>query len=240
MLLLLYFYRGIGGFMSKLILYHGSPSILKQPIYEYGKTYNDYGQGFYCTQHLELAKEWACSEGLDGFANKYEIETDNLNILNLSSDKYNILNWLAILLENRQLRLSSPIEKRSRDYLLKNFLIEYKQYDCIIGYRADDSYFSFARSFISNTISLKQLSYAMKLGELGEQFVLKSEKAFKNLNFIDYTIADNSIYYNKRKLRDTQARQAFFKQLEEDDKNGIYIRDIINQEVNNSPLSLTV
>ena len=226
--------------MSKLIFYHGSPSILKQPIYGYGKTYNDYGQGFYCTQHLELAKEWACSEGLDGFANKYEIETDNLNILNLSSNKYNILNWLAILLENRQLRLSSPIEKRSRDYLLKNFLIEYKQYDCIIGYRADDSYFSFARSFISNTISLKQLSYAMKLGELGEQFVLKSEKAFKNLNFIDYTIADNSIYYNKRKLRDTQARQAFFKQLEEDDKNGIYIRDIINQEVNNSPLSLAV
>ena len=225
--------------MSKLILYHGSPSILKQPIYGYGKTYNDYGQGFSCTQHLELAKEWACSEGLDGFANKYEIETDNLNILNLSSNKYNILNWLAILLENRQLRLSSPIEKRSRDYLLKNFLIEYKQYDCIIGYHADDSYFSFARSFISNTISLKQLLYAMKLGELGEQFVLKSEKAFKNLNFIDYKIADNSIYYNKRKLRDTQARQAFFKQLEEDDENGIYIRDIINQEVNNSPLSLT-
>lgn len=224
--------------MSKLILYHGSPSILKQPIYGYGKTYNDYGQGFYCTQHLELAKEWACSEGVDGFANKYEIETDGLNILNLSSDKYNILNWLAILLENRQLRLSSPIEKRARDYLLQNFLIKYKQYDCIIGYRVDDSYFSFARSFISNTISLKQLSYAMKLGELGEQFVLKSKKAFKNLNFIDYTVADNSIYYNKRKSRDTQARQAFFKQLEEDDRNGIYIRDIINQEMKIDDLRL--
>ena len=224
--------------MSKLILYHGSPSILKQPIYGYGKTYNDYGQGFYCTQHLELAKEWACSEGVDGFANKYEIETDGLNILNLSSDEYNILNWLAILLENRQLRLSSPIEKRGRDYLLKNFLIKYKQYDCIIGYRADDSYFSFARSFISNTISLKQLSYAMKLGELGEQFVLKSKKAFDVIKFIDYTIADNSIYYNKRKLRDTQARQAFFKELEEDDKNGIYIRDIINQEMKIDDLRL--
>jgi hypothetical protein len=224
--------------MSKLILYHGSPSILKQPIYGYGKTYNDYGQGFYCTKHLELAKEWACSEGVDGFANKYEIETDGLNILNLSSDEYNILNWLAILLENRQLRLSSPIEKRGRDYLLQNFLIEYKQYDCIIGYRADDSYFSFARSFISNTISLKQLSYAMKLGELGEQFVLKSKKAFKNLNFTDYTVADNSIYYNKRKSRDTQARQAFFKQLEEDDRNGIYIRDIINQEMKANDIRL--
>ena len=96
--------------MSKLILYYGSPSILKQPFYGYGKTYNDYGQGFYCTQHLELAKEWACNESVDGFANKYEIKTDGLNILNLSSAKYNILNWLAILLESRQLRLSSPIK----------------------------------------------------------------------------------------------------------------------------------
>ncbi len=224
--------------MSKTILYHGSPNILKQAIYGYGKTYNDYGQGFYCTKNLELAKEWACSEDVDGFVNKYEIETDGLNVLNLSSDKYTILNWLAILLENRQLRLSSPIEKKGRDYLLQNFLIEYKQYDCIIGYRADDSYFSFARSFIANTISLKQLSYAMKLGELGEQFVLKSKKAFDAIRFVDYTIADNSIYYNRRKLRDIQAREAFFKELENDDKDGIYIRDIIKQEIKTNDICL--
>ena len=114
--------------MSKLILYHGSPEILKTPAYGKGKTYNDYGQGFYCTQHLELAMEWACSQGVDGYANRYAIETKGLQILNLSSDDYTVLNWLAILLENRQPTLSSPIEKRGREYLLQNFLPEYKSY----------------------------------------------------------------------------------------------------------------
>ncbi len=217
--------------MSKLILYHGSPNILEQPVFGKGKKYNDYGCGFYCTEHLELAKEWACSEGVDGYANRYEIETDGLSILNLSTGQYTILNWLAILLQNRRGRLSAPIEKRGREYLLQNFLPEYDTYDVIIGYRADDSYFSFARSFVGNGISLKQLAYSMKLGNLGEQFVLKSEKAFEAIRFLDYVVADNSVYYVKRRNRDTEARDAFQKELENDDVNGIYMRDIIREEM---------
>ena len=67
--------------MSKLVLYHGSPDIIEKPVFGKGKTYNDYGRGFYCTEHIELAKEWACTEGKDGYANRYEIETDGLSIL---------------------------------------------------------------------------------------------------------------------------------------------------------------
>ena len=224
--------------MSKKIIYHGSPQILEHPIFGKGKKYNDYGQGFYCTEHLELAKEWACSEGIDGYANCYEIETDGLNIMNLSKDNYNILNWLAILMENRQGRLSTPIEMKGKEYLLENFLPEYKQYDVIIGYRADDSYFSFARSFVGNMISLKQLSYAMKLGKLKEQFVLKSKKAFESISFLDYIIADNSIYYAKRKVRDEKAREAFKKELENDDIDGIYMRDIIKEKMKQDDIRL--
>ena len=217
--------------MSKLILYHGSPIILQKPIFGAGKSYNDYGLGFYCTEHIELAKEWACNEGVDGYANQYELKTDGLKILNLSTANYSILNWLAILLENRQVRLSTPIEKRGRDYLLENFKPEYDKYDVIVGYRADDSYFSFARSFLANGISLKQLSYAMSLGKLGEQVVLKSKKAFEALNFLDYTVADNSVYYAKRKVRDEQARKAFQLELEREDVDDIFIRDIIKEEL---------
>lgn len=64
--------------MSKLILFHGSPEIIQIPIYGKGKSYNDYGIGFYCTEHLELAKEWACTENTDGYANKYEMDTEGL------------------------------------------------------------------------------------------------------------------------------------------------------------------
>ncbi|MBR2627880.1 MAG: DUF3990 domain-containing protein, partial [Peptococcaceae bacterium] len=39
----------------------------------------------------------------------------------------------------------------------------------MIGYRADDSYFSFANAFLNNTLSLRQLEKAMMLGKHGEQ-----------------------------------------------------------------------
>ena len=215
--------------MSKLIIYHGSPEIREHPEFGGGKPYNDYGLGFYCTEHIQLAKEWACSEGVDGYANRYEIETDELNILNLSSPEYTILSWLAILLKHRNARLSTPIALRGRDYLIQNFLPDYENYDAIVGYRADDSYFSFARSFIQNEISLRQLGYAMRLGKLGEQFVLKSKKAFDIIKFLNYTVADNAVYYFKRKARDDEARAAYRKEVENEDLDGIFMRDIIKE-----------
>lgn len=217
--------------MSKLILYHGSPNIVEKPMFGKGKANNDYGRGFYCTKHIELAKEWACTEGKDGYANKYEIETDGLSILNLSSDEYTILHWLAMLMYNRKGRLSTPIAKTGREYLIEHFLPDFKDYDAVIGYRADDSYFSFARSFVMNAISLKQLGNAMRLGKLGEQFVLKSEKAFNAIRFVDYTVAENSVYYAKRKSRDDEARESYYKELEKEDLNGLFMRDIIREEI---------
>ncbi len=217
--------------MSKLILYHGSSKILEKPSYGKGKLNNDYGQGFYCTESIELAKEWACTENVDGFASKYELRTDDLKILTLTENKFTILNWLAILINNRTVRITSPVEKRGKQYLIDNFMPDYSEFDLIIGYRADDSYFAFARAFLSNTISLRQLAYAMKLGKLGEQVVLKSEKAFENLTYKGFTIADNSIYYPKRKTRDEDARENYRKELETDDINGIYMRDILREEM---------
>lgn len=217
--------------MSKLILYHGSPVIIEHPVFGKGKPYNDYGKGFYCTEHMELAKEWACSENIDGYANQYEIELSDLRILNLSSDEFTILNWLALLIKHREARLSTPLAKRGKEYLLQNFLPEFENYDIIVGYRADDSYFSFARSFVSNEISLKQLGIAMKLGKLGEQIVLKSQKAFDAIKFVDYEIANNAVYYAKRKSRDEEARAAYIKELENEDLDGIFMRDIIREEM---------
>lgn len=217
--------------MSKLVLYHGSPEIIEKPVFGKGKAYNDYGRGFYCTEHIELAKEWACTEGTDGYANKYELDTTGLSILNLSAEDYTILNWLAVLMLHRKGRLSAPIAKQGREYLIQNFLPDFQNYDAIIGYRADDSYFSFARAFVTNTISLKQLGSAMRLGKLGEQFVLKSPHAFEAIKFMDYTVADNAVYYAKRKARDDEARTAYTKELEEDDINGIFMRDIIREEI---------
>ena len=224
--------------MNKLIIYHGSSQIVQKPIFGAGKPYNDYGQGFYCTEHLEIAQEWACNEERDGYANQYELDTKGLQILNLSSSKYTILHWLTLLLEFRGLRLSTPVMAKGSAWLKEHFLINLDDYDLITGYRADDSYFSFARAFVNNEISLNQLSYAMRLGKLGEQIVLKSPKAFEHIKFISYDVADNQIYYMRRKKRDIDARNAFFAELEKDDMNGIFLREIIRGEVTLDELCL--
>jgi hypothetical protein len=217
--------------MSKRILYHGSSEIIQAPLFGKGKSYKEFGKGFYCTEHAELAKEWACSKSIDGYVNMYEMNTDNLLVLNLLQDEYTILHWLALLMEYRKFRISTPVMKRGDDWLKEQFLIDLTGYDVVIGYRADDSYFSFARAFVNNEISLTQLSYAMKLGELGEQYVLKSPAAFEKIQFISYEAVDNTEYYPKRKIRDEKARAAFRKELERDDLEGLYMRDILKEKV---------
>ena len=224
--------------MKTLTLYHGSTDIIESPAFGKGKTYNDYGQGFYCTENIELAREWACLEGIDGYVNRYTINLDNLSVLNLRDPEYSILHWLTILTENRKLRISTPAMRRGVEWLQNHFHIDTTSYDAIIGYRADDSYFSFARAFLTNQISLAQLSYAMKLGKLGEQFVLMSRKAFDTVRFEGYEAVDSSVYYVKRKARDEEARFSYLKVLEEADENGIYMRDITRGEVKPDDLRL--
>ena len=214
--------------MTKITLYHGSLERVEQPLLAKGKLTNDYGQGFYCTKNLELAKEWASSGNNNGMANCYEFDTTGLEILNLSAPQYNILHHLALLMKYRMVRLSTPIMKQAYAYLMEHFLLDINRYDVIIGFRSDDSYFSFARAFISNEISLHQLSCAMKLGE---QFVLKTQKAFDRIHFVSGIVVSNAIYAPLRQKRDDSARAIYHAELEAEDLSSLFIRDIIKERI---------
>lgn len=221
--------------MKKTIhIYHGSINIVEKPVFGEGKPYNDYGRGFYCTEHMELAKEWACSSDSDGYANHYQLDLDGLRVLYLNGVEYNILNWLAILLENRKFNVAEGLPQRARTYLLENFKVDYKSYDIIIGYRADDSYFSYAGDFINGTLSLRDLSEAMRLGKLSEQVVLKSKKAFQSLTFIEAIKAPREEYFGKYKLRDEEARNRYREMAKQPiAENEIYVIDIIRNNWKN-------
>jgi hypothetical protein len=221
--------------MNTKILYHGSKEVIKNPTLKGGKESNDYGYGFYCTENIELANEWACPDNNDGYANKYELDMTGLNVLDLTKPEYNILNWMALLLQFRIPKGMTPNDEMAREYILKNFSIDLTKVDVIIGYRADDSYFSFARDFLKNTITVAQLSRAMELGKLGIQVVLHSEKAFEQLKYIESTIADNETYYTKRRARDLMAKEEYREatKLSSVTQDDLFIMDIIRQEVKN-------
>lgn len=218
-----------------LIIYHGSQQIVEVPKFGVGKTYNDYGQGFYCTESIELAKEWACPIKNDGYANKFVMHFDGLNVLHLTNGEFSILNWLAILFKNRKFDITSPVGNSARDFILSEFLPDTDNVDVIIGYRADDSYFSFAEDFVNNVISLGDLEMAMKLGTLGEQVVLVSERSFKQIEFIEQETTDYREYYFKRTQRDKKARETYTSRKKNLQQliNDVFILDIIREDMKN-------
>lgn len=217
---------------TKRTIYHGSSHIIEKPQYGYGKPYNDYGLGFYCTEEADMAKEWGASFNESGFANRYEIDCEGLMILDLSAPESTILNWLAVLLENREFDSPSSLAVEAKQYIAENFTPNYKDYDIIEGYRADDSYFSFAQDFINGTISYRQLNNAMHLGKLGHQFVIKSKTAFDRLEFKGYEIAESEIWYSRKIQRDRTARREYFDNERNKRQRGdIFITHIIDEEM---------
>ena len=217
---------------KRMTIYHGSEEIIEHPVFGAGRKNNDFGVGFYCTEDKDLAKEWAVSSLHDGFANRYTLDTEYLNILHLNSAEYTILNWIAVLVEHRLFATKTPVARRAKRYLVDHFGINVNAFDLIVGYRADDSYFDYAESFLNNTISVEQLAQAMRLGKLGEQIAIKSQFAFSNLKFEGYEVADKNQYYDLRKVRNDEANQYYLKILDQE-MDGLFIQDIIRGGITN-------
>lgn len=213
-------------------IYHGSENRIERPIYGYGKKYNDYGVGFYCTESIDMAKEWAVGAERSGYANVYDLNMEGLSELDLNDTEYCMLHWLSVLLQNREFEVSSALAREAKEYLTLNFSPAYLSADVIRGYRADDSYFSFAQDFLNGTISYRQLSAAMRLGKLGRQIVLKSKKAFSQLTFVDAEIAKADEWFAKKQLRDKTARNDYFSsRLNRREPGDLYITQILDEEM---------
>lgn len=222
-----------------MIIYHGSENIIYEPVFGKGSSANDYGRGFYCTEDAELSKEWACKRNRNGFSNCYELNTKGLKICNLNGEDYNILNWMALLTKYRGYWQRKSIAEDAKEFLQDRYLIDISGFDVIRGYRADDSYFSFAQDFITGAVSVQKLSEAMRLGGLSEQIVLKSKRAFDQLTFKSYESAEAVVYFGKKETRDREARKKYqdlrpsVSRLDE-----IYILDIMRGNVSDEQLRI--
>ena len=195
--------------MKQVTIYHGSDHIVEKPLYGYGEVHSDYGQGFYCTFDLEMAKEWANRTTDNGFVSKYLLDGRSLKVLDLTNEKYSVLNWIAILLHHRKLsNVEVVLYRRRLEFLEKHFYIDVKQFDIVIGYRADDAYFKFPMFFLRNELSINKLEEIYKLGNLGLQIALISEKAFHHIKFIK-AINSEPIYREKYRTRKNQADVRF-------------------------------
>lgn len=215
-------------------IYHGSKRIIEKPILKGSNQSNDYGPAFYLTKDLESAKSWACKDSSIGVVNKYQIRESTLSALRVldltNKDKYSVLNWIAILMNFRT--LSSTFRKNNELVLkwLSKYYINVDDYDVIIGFRADDSYFRFPLRFISNDLAFEDLEDIFKSGNLGIQYAFISQRALDALKFEEVIECDPSfVGHHYSIVRD--ASEKFDVLINKPrDPNKTYILDLMRED----------
>lgn len=207
--------------MKKIILFHGTADKVIVPTYGLGNEKHDYGKGFYLTENVKLAKEWAvcCPDETNGWVHKFEIDIDGLQILDFQ--KKNVLSWLAELMKHRDASDSKRYRMLSKKFIDK-YGVDTEGYDIIKGWRADASYFYIAKEFVRDNIDLDILPELLSLGGLGIQYCLKSEEAFLRLHEINEAIipVDYSEFNEKYNQRDVSARRKM-RELVDSDANKV-------------------
>lgn len=168
-------------------IYHGSKVLIEHPTLKGSDERNDYGPSFYLTKDLDAAKSWACKNDSVGVVNEYEIKKtslDKLKILDLTNkSKYSVLNWMAILMHFRELDSSFVKKNQLALNWLQKYYVNVEDYDVVIGFRADDSYFRFPLRFVSNDLAFEDLEDVFLSGQLGIQYAFMSDRSIKLLTF---------------------------------------------------------
>lgn len=205
--------------MGKIILFHGTPDKVVMPTFGEGDDKHDYGRGFYLTENLELAKEWAVCRPNDanGWVHKYELEVDGLEILDFQ--ERDVLAWLAELMKHRDAADSKRYRMLARQFIAK-YGIDTEKYDVIKGWRANASYFYIAKEFVRDNIDMDILEELLSLGGLGIQYCIKSELAYSKLNEVEHSPFPvlYTEFNKKYNHRDVTARRN--------------MRDLINSDAN--------
>lgn len=208
--------------------YYGADRLVIKPEYNKGNPSNDYGLGFYLTPSKEMARLWATKFDEDGYLIEYDVDVDKLKILQLATiENKDVLTWISLLISHRFSKEDREENLANIEWLTKNYPFSLGDYDVIIGYRADDSYFDYSKDFVKNELSLDLLKDAMRIGKLGTQFVLMSEKAFKHIKYVRSEVVKKSDEYNQFRIR-TKAEYLALKA--EDDIYNTFLRDIMRRK----------
>ena len=207
--------------------YYGADSLVIKPEFNKGNPSNDYGLGFYLTGNKELARLWATKFIHDGFLIEYEVDVKNLKILHLATiEDHDVLTWISLLISHRFSKEERDENKENIKWLEDHYPFSLGDYDVIVGYRADDSYFDYSRDFVRNDLSLELLKDAMRIGKLGTQFVLMSQKAFKHIKYIKSEVIKKSDDYKNFRIK---TKAEYLQLKKEDDINNTFLRDIMRR-----------
>lgn len=154
--------------MSKLTVYHGSSTEVREPSLKYGRADADFGIGFYVTTNLQMAEKWACRKK-KSVVNEYVLDTGRLNEYRFPLDK----EWLDFVIQNRSGYTPFAYDN-----------------DMLIGATADDRLFATIEQYEEGFIDAETAVDVLNCIKIGEQICLRTESALKNLTFVKSIILE--------------------------------------------------
>lgn len=146
--------------MPKMLVYHGSYTMVKEPYVKVGQNTKDFGKGFYCTIIKEQAERWA-KRYRSPMLNIYEVLiNESLNILEF---KEMTEEWLDFIIDCRQ----------GKEH----------NYDMVIGAMANDQIYNFISDYMDEIITREQFWVMAKFKYPTHQINFCTKEAIKCLKF---------------------------------------------------------
>ena len=170
--------------LTGLTFYHGSAAESVTPTFGLGDDRHDYGRGFYLTDDLSLAKEWAVCrpDARNGWVHAFKVTDPGLSVMDFQ--ELGVLAWMAELMKHREAGKSRRFSMLSQKFISK-YGVDSSGYDIIRGWRANASYFYIVTEFVHDEIDVDILEELLMLGGLGIQYCIKSQRAFSALAKVD-------------------------------------------------------
>ena len=227
--------------MSTVELYHGSMDSnglkkIRRDLYNDIKCKErqavDFGPGFYLTPNILQAMEWSVRNNTDGSINYFQLNLNNLNVLNFDPKQTHPLHWIAEIIYNRKFKF---ISSKNYNWIINNWKINTDIYDIIVGYTIDDQYFSMFKDFLDNRLSFTGLCKTMLFGDLSYQYVVRTNNGYDHLSdILDYEIVyKKEFYQNALKRRDLALKNYEFIKLEHNNikSNELFFSTMIDEKI---------
>lgn len=154
---------------NKLILFHGTTSVIDEIDLNKSKNRRDFGRGFYTTVLERQAREWAYRLSLREKTSRYYVyqysftEDSSLKIKRFDSLSEE---WLEFIKENRA-----------------NGGVQH-DYDVVIGPVADDNTMETIQLYIAGILRASEAVERLRYSQVNNQVSFHTEKAIRFLEFI--------------------------------------------------------
>lgn len=147
---------------DKIILYHGSKSVVEYPEIKITKYNKDFYFGFYCTSIYEQAKRWSVRFTGKGIINEYEYtENKDLNML-----------------------IFEEMTEEWLDFIVNCRLGKSHNYDIVEGPMANDTIFNYVQNFTDGKISRTAFWELARFKKPTHQISFHTARSLETLRFV--------------------------------------------------------